>query len=326
MINNLETLEGLLYFAVRAPSGHNSQPWKFLIRENEIEIHPDFDRALPVVDPAHRELFISLGCAAENLCIAAAQYGYSARWTLQKSPKEQYFIKVSLDEFAPIGEHPLFEFIEKRQTNRSVYSGREVAETSIRQLLELPREEHIGVYFFPSGSPEFTRIRAYVLRGNRIQMTDKAFKKELLEWIRFNAKQVGKTMDGLTYRVMGSPPLPKSLGKWIVRSFLNPKTQNKSDEEKINSSSHFLMITTAGNTTKEWVAAGVYLERLLLKMTAMGIANAYLNPPCELPELAKELRDLLPINGALPTLILRLGYADPLPYSPRRTVGEVLIN
>lgn len=62
--------------AVRAPSGHNTQPWKFRLFPDHIDILPDFSRALPVVDPDHRELFVSLGCAAENLCIAAAHKGW----------------------------------------------------------------------------------------------------------------------------------------------------------------------------------------------------------------------------------------------------------
>ena len=66
----------MVEYAIKAPSGHNTQPWLFRINENNIEIHPNFDRALPVVDFDNRELFISLGCALENLCITALEKGY----------------------------------------------------------------------------------------------------------------------------------------------------------------------------------------------------------------------------------------------------------
>ncbi len=62
--------------ACKAPSGHNTQPWLFKIREAEIDIYPDFSKELPVVDHNHRELFVSLGCAVENLCVAAREKGY----------------------------------------------------------------------------------------------------------------------------------------------------------------------------------------------------------------------------------------------------------
>ena len=63
----------LISYAIKAPSGHNTQPWLFRMQPNEIEILPDFGQSLPIVDPMNRELYISLGCAAENLCIAAQE-------------------------------------------------------------------------------------------------------------------------------------------------------------------------------------------------------------------------------------------------------------
>ena len=66
----------LITAATQAPSGHNSQPWFFTIEENRIVITPDFTKALPAVDGKDRELFMSLGCALENLCIKATKLHY----------------------------------------------------------------------------------------------------------------------------------------------------------------------------------------------------------------------------------------------------------
>lgn len=65
--NNISpaNFEFLVSEAVKAPSGHNTQPWRFRQSESAVEIHPDFDRRLPVVDPHDRELFVSWGCATE---------------------------------------------------------------------------------------------------------------------------------------------------------------------------------------------------------------------------------------------------------------------
>ena len=57
----------MVEYASKAPSGHNTQPWFFTLGADAITITPDFSKRLPVVDPDDRELFISLGCAAENL-------------------------------------------------------------------------------------------------------------------------------------------------------------------------------------------------------------------------------------------------------------------
>ena len=64
--------------AVRAPSGHNTQPWRFKIDGDTINVTPDFGCALPVVDPDNREMYISLGCAMENMMVVAHHFGYEA--------------------------------------------------------------------------------------------------------------------------------------------------------------------------------------------------------------------------------------------------------
>ena len=76
-----DQMRTLIHYATLAANGHNTQPWKFAIQENAIEIHPDTTRRLPVVDPDNRELWISLGCALENLLIAARAGGFNPEVT-----------------------------------------------------------------------------------------------------------------------------------------------------------------------------------------------------------------------------------------------------
>src|SRR5579864_6603964 len=61
----------LIRYATLAANSHNSQPWRFTFEERRVVIAPDFTRRLPVVDPRDHHLFVSLGCAAENLVLAA---------------------------------------------------------------------------------------------------------------------------------------------------------------------------------------------------------------------------------------------------------------
>ncbi|MEL6140128.1 MAG: hypothetical protein AAFU67_00750 [Bacteroidota bacterium] len=88
----------LIKFAVCAPSGHNSQPWKFKVNPNRIEIHPDFNHTLPNVDPHNRELYISLGCAGENIQVASGHFGYESNWSLQKDANNVKYIAISLND------------------------------------------------------------------------------------------------------------------------------------------------------------------------------------------------------------------------------------
>lgn len=68
----------LVRFATLAANSHNTQPWIFSARGNEITIAPDFTRRCPAVDPDDHHLFVSLGCAAENLILAASALGWRA--------------------------------------------------------------------------------------------------------------------------------------------------------------------------------------------------------------------------------------------------------
>ena len=308
-------------YASKAPSGHNTQPWKFHITDSTITVLPNLDVALPVVDRNNRELFISLGCAVENLCIAASYFGYTTH-IIECSIEA---IILELTKNALTIEDSLFHQIEKRQTNRNIYNGNKISDGILQQLQSIPKENGIQFYFTEINTPFANTITQYIMKGNEIQMADIAFKNELLSWMRFNKKQVEATHNGLSYLVFGNPPLPRILARPIVSLFLKPNAQNKSDRKKIDSSSHFVVCTTKQDTIEEWINLGLTLQRFLLKVTEIGISYAFLNQPCEVAALAFDLREKLPVNKEHPTLIMRIGYAKQIPYSPRKKIETLLV-
>lgn len=308
-------------YASKAPSGHNTQPWKFHITDDTITIVPNLEVALPVVDGNNRELFISSGCAVENLCIAASYFGYTTH--IIESSIKAIILELTKNDLTI--EDSLFHQIEKRQTNRNIYNGNKMSNEILQQLQSIPKENGVQFYFTEIGTPFADTITEYIMKGNEIQMADIAFKNELLSWMRFNKKQVEATHNGLSYLVFGNPPLPGILACPIVRLFLKPNVQNKSDRKKIDSSSHFVVYTTQQDTFKEWINLGRTLQRFLLKATEIGISYAFLNQPCEVAALASDLREKLPVNKEYPTLIMRIGYAKQIPDSPRKEIETLLI-
>ena len=303
----------LIEQAVKAPSGHNTQPWLFRIGKTEIDICPDYSRALPVVDPNNRELFVSLGCAAENLCIAASHKGYRTTVTVA----EDGTICIRLDRQSDVTPSPLFAQIALRQTNRRVYDGRMIPAADIDRLRAVEVAPSVSVHFYERGTLAFDAIAELIYRGNSLQMQDDAFKAELRSWMRYNKKHRDAQHDGLSYDVFGAPNLPRFISENVIAGALNERSQNRADRKKIASASHLILLTTHDNTQKQWVALGRTLERLLLTSTAIGLAHAYLNPPNELPELAHELADTLDLPGEYPTILLRIGYAKRIPHSVR---------
>jgi len=89
----------LVRYATLAPSSHNTQCWKFRVGESAIAILPDLGRGCPVVDPDDHHLFVSLGCAAENLVQAAAAHGLDARVATGTAP--EVAVEVALEPATP---------------------------------------------------------------------------------------------------------------------------------------------------------------------------------------------------------------------------------
>ena len=110
----------LISAATLAASPHNSQPWRFVVGENEILLHADFTRSLGAMDPFQREMFIGLGCALENIAIAAPGAGFAADIALLPDAKTGLAARVTLTP-ADALPHRLERVIARRRTDRGPY-------------------------------------------------------------------------------------------------------------------------------------------------------------------------------------------------------------
>jgi len=315
-VSFIELSKTLISYAIRCPSGHNSQPWSFQVANNKIIIVPDLNKHLEVVDSTDKELFISLGCALENLQIAATHFGYSSEYYISEDNKINVTFTKKENNIVNDENETLFKAIEKRHTHRGKFIVKEFTDEQL-QYIEKEKDDSILVYDSKSEGTQI--ICKKIVEGNNIQMSDPAFKNELLEWMRFNNKHRETTKNGLCYNVLGFPPTPEFLGRRIVKMFFNPKSQNKTDGEINASASHFCVFTMKDNTVKEYVALGKILEHFILKITSMGLAYSFSNQPCEVSEILGTLKKDLNITD-IPAVIIRLGHGtEPKNFSPRET-------
>lgn len=314
----------ILEFAIKAPSGHNTQPWKFKLSNNNIQLYPDFSRSLPVVDKYNRELYISIGSALQNLYLAANELGYSINYQIIQQD-DYYFVNIDLEKLNTIPDK-LFKQILKRQTNRSIYNGKTISNDIITQLVNICNKSEIHCLLYSNEEKEFNIISNLIRKANELQMLDKEFKKELKSWLRFNNKQVNNKKDGLAFNIIGAPSMPESLGNPIIGMFLKPQTQSKADNIKIVSSSHLVIFTAKEDNPRNWILLGQYLEKFLLKCTELNISFSFLNQPIEVDELRILLQKELSLNHEFPCLILRIGYAEPVEYSARKPIEDFIIN
>lgn len=309
----------LVRYATLAANGHNTQPWKFALQDGAVQIFPDYSRRLAVVDPEDREMWISLGCALENLLIAARAAGYAAEVTYPDAA-ERIDVRLVEDTRQP---GALFDAIVLRQNTRSEYDGRPVPTADFDLLQKMPVEPGV-LLRFASSPADLETMLDYVNQGNLQQYADPAFVDELIQWLRFNKKEALKSLDGLFSICSGNPEVPRWLGKMFV-SGTKPQQQADADAKKLRSSSGAVVIACETDTRTAWVRTGQVYERLSLQMTALNIKSALLNQPIEVPEVRPQFQQALGLGTAPAQLLMRYGYAEALPRSLRRPVEQVLI-
>lgn len=309
----------LVRYATLAASGHNAQPWKFAIQRDAIEIHPDYTRRLPVIDPDNRELWISLGCALENLLVAAHATGYATHVTY---PAAADFVHIRLVADKP-QTSGLFDAIPLRQNTRSLYDGQPVKVADLDIIQALPLEPGVELRYLLAPSALETAL-AYVNEGNLHQYADPAFITELLAWLRFNKKAALASGDGLFTRCSGNAEVPRWLGRLFMVN-TRPQQQADADAKKLRSSAGAVVIAATADDKATWVRTGQVYERLALKLTSLNIKSAFLNQPLEVAELRSQFQSALGLGSSLPQLLVRFGYAAPLPRSLRRPVEQVIL-
>lgn len=323
-LNSLnKDIKEILACTVRAASGHNTQPWKFKVEGYNIKIYPDYSRHLSGVDPGDRELFISLGCAVENLTVAANEKGYKADilFTSDKEGRECINIELSPAKY----EHsPLFDAIAKRQCTRNKYNGSKVPEAELQKINSVCSQDDAGIKIF-TDSTDIEKMILLIKAGNAVQFKDKKFLGELKDWIRFSKSDAEKSRDGLRSACVGSPTVPAWLGRFFFDLFLTVNSQNETDEENAKSSAGLIMISTSGDSKKDWIDAGRVYERFALLAASLNIKNAFLNQPVEVKALRTKLMNEFEAEGRHPQLLLRFGYSNEMPQSLRRNLEDVIM-
>jgi hypothetical protein len=173
----------------------------------------------------------------------------------------------------------------------------------------------------------FHKIQELILEANTIQLSDAAFKQELARWVRFNDKEIEAKGDGLAGKCTGNPSAPRFIGGLILNYLVNPRSENAKIQEQLQSSVGLAVFVAARDDPAHWLEAGRCYERFALKATSLGIRNAFLNQPVEVPSVRKLVaRELGLVKSARPSLLVRFGKGPTMPFSARRPLETVIVN
>ena len=319
--NKAALLRELVRYAILAPSSHNTQCWKFRLEDDAISILPDFSRRCPAVDPDDHHLFVSLGCAAENLSQAALANGLMGHTGFDATGGNA--LRVALEPTKSVVS-TLFQAIPERQSTRGEYDGQPLARHELELLEKAGTGNGVQVVVLTERQAMET-VLEYVVQGNTVQMNDPAFVNELKQWIRFSGSEAVRTGDGLYAASSGNPSAPTWLGSLLFNVFFTPKSENDKYAKHVRSSAGIAIFVSDHPTPAQWVEVGRCYERFALQSAALGIRNAMLNQPVEVSTLRPQFANYLNIGKRRPDLVVRFGRGPKLPASLRRPIQAVLV-
>jgi Nitroreductase family len=313
-----EQLKYLLQYAVLAPSTKNTQPWRFSIGENTIGVFADLTRSQPVADCGRRELYISLGCALENLLVASEQFAFRHEVT--------YFPQSTNDELAAIvnfhqGGRPsiyragiTLASIIARHTERGSYREEPVTKEVRDRLLHSCDTPGLRVDL-----TDDPRIRSRVvelnLHADEMEFADPAFRQELGYWVGQGVFSTGtpRLLSRLTGLLLSRVNLGRAIGK--------------RNAALLSGAPLVGLISARTDDRTSQVRTGQALERLWLHATRIGIALQPMSQALEVPSLRAELARVIPESGWIPEQVFRIGYPirPPEQHTPRRSLDQVVL-
>lgn len=276
-----EKLTKIVTAAAAAPSGDNSQPWRFVSRAPDmLEFHalPERDNALLNVDDSGT--FIALGAAIQNAELEAKALGFN--------PEIRYGAEDSLtatfvlhgEGNLSLKEQELQRAIPLRHTNRKAYEKVPLTEDDRRALVEVAGETEGVSLALVEDRESMSRISRALTTMEEIALKNKTLHKIFFESIFWSEERNAAGGHGLFIKTLELPPparlLFKVLPYWLVASLLAkigfPRMVAETNARQNASASAFGVITIDRFDRRNYIEAGRLLERVWLAAAARGMA------------------------------------------------------
>ncbi len=330
----------LVRAAILAANPHNTQPWLFRVTESRVDLFADNRRNIGAIDPYLREMHIGVGCALENLLLAAEANGYAHQLTLLPSAQDSaHAARVDLSSGnASVSE--LYEAIPNRHTNRGPYDRkRSLAPEMLKALEALGRDiPEITVFWFTTDE-QHQQVGDLIIQAAEAILTDKEQSQDSARWFRQTWQDIQLYRDGITLDAQGFSPLVRAVAK-----ILPPLTQEQNDDAWLKATKETHVATAAAfgilaarnsQDNAQRIQGGRLWQRMHLWGTAKGLGLQPLNQMPEradreaslgiTPRFGNALKELIGDPDWQALMPFRIGYPmiEALA-SPRRSIEDVL--
>ncbi|WP_086664576.1 Acg family FMN-binding oxidoreductase [Lentzea kentuckyensis] len=313
-----EQIESALTTASLAPSVHNTQPWRFLVRRDRIELHPDSRRKLAATDPEDRELRLSCGAALFNLRLALQSMGVRPLVSMlpgQDAPGALAVVRHGGKLKIDAEQRALLDAVPRRRTNRRPFLEARLDPRQRHALVRAAELERSWLHVVTTPEQR-AQLKRFVQKAHQIQLGDKGVQAELAS---FTGHRPGAA-DGVPPSSAGVRP--EMQDEWVFRDFQGPERHPGKDYE---SDPLVVVLCSHYDGPLGDLQAGQAMQRVLLTATTHGLSASFLSQPIEVRRVREDLRRAL--GGMLvPQTVLRLGYSTPVPATPRRPVSELLVD
>jgi hypothetical protein len=317
------TVRHLAMLATRAPSVHNSQPWRLVMTGRGLEVWADRTRLLPVIDPQGRQLLVSCGALVHHVVVAALALGLEPQVELLPTRDADLAARITL---TPTGRSPWTADVQRavailrRTTDRTRFQDAPVPDAFFEQLWRAAEQQ--GAMLIRASDADRVLLDVLVAHAEEELRSDEAYLSELGHWV-FDPEQRPDRADGIPLAAVD--PGPGRAEEAPGRRFTGTSTAVSVPAPRAAERPDLLLLTTAGDDPRDWLQAGKALSALLLEGTQLGLAAQPLGQVTDVPHERVRLRRELGLVG-VPQLLLRLG---PAPRAsalvvPRRDVDTVL--
>jgi hypothetical protein len=313
-----ETVHTVLSLATRAPSVHNTQPWRWRVGSDSLHLYADRRLHLPNTDPDCRDLILSCGIALHHCVVALAALGWQSKIHRLPNPDEPEHLAAVTVYRQPASEVDvtLAAAIPRRRTDRRHYSSWNVPANYISLLGA--RAARAGVMLRQIESlPELQQI---VTQAVRRHATDLDYLTELTTWSGRYASLAGVPAHN-TPASDPTAPLPPRL-------FAGPVLAQPPGADSVDDNAVVLALGTKDDSMLARLRAGETTSLMLLSATALGLASCPVTEPLEITQTRDAVQIAVFGISGFPQMLLRIGWApvnaEPLPATPRRPLQDVV--